>query len=124
LSQFGSAILVDVQDTLEPVALADLDSAALVREARQRANISQAVLAKRVGTTQSAVSRWERGHEEPRLARLAAILRACDLRAMISLRSDDGVDRAQIRQQLAMSPEQRLASVVNVSRFVSDARRA
>ena len=113
-----------MRDTLEPVALADLDSAALVREARRRANISQAVLAKRVGTTQSAVSRWERGHEEPRLARLAAILRACDLRATISLRSDDGVDRAQIRQQLAMSPEQRLASAVNVSRFVSEARRA
>ena len=106
------------------MALEDLDPAALVRESRQRANISQAVLATRVGTTQSAVSRWERGHEEPRLARLAAILRACDLRATISLRSDDGVDRAQIRQQLAMTPEQRLASVVNLSRFVSEARRA
>ena len=113
-----------MQDTLEPVALEDLDPAALVRHSRRRANISQAVLAQRVGTTQSAVSRWERGHEEPRLARLAAILRACDLRATISLRSDDGVDRAQIRQQLAMTPEQRLASVVNVSRFVSEARRA
>jgi transcriptional regulator with XRE-family HTH domain len=117
-------MLSDVQDTLEPVALEDLDPAELVRDARRRAGLTQAVLAKRVGTTQSAVSRWERGHEEPRLARLAAILRACDLRATISLRSDDGVDRAQIRQQLAMTPEQRLASVVNVSRFLSEARRA
>jgi hypothetical protein len=34
------------------------------------------------------------------------------------------VDRAQIRQQLAMSPEQRLASVANISRTAAVARRA
>lgn len=111
-------------DMLDAFSFESLEPAGLVRRARRRAGLSQAELADRIGTTQSAISRWERGHEEPRLTRLAAILRACDLRATISFSHDDGVDRAQIRQQLAMNPEQRLASVVNVSRFVSEARRA
>jgi hypothetical protein len=38
--------------------------------------------------------------------------------------ADGGWDRAQIRQQLAMTPEQRMASVVNVRRFASQARRS
>jgi hypothetical protein len=40
----------------------------------------------------------------------------------VVVESDD-VDRAQIRTQLAMTLEQRLASVVNVSRTLSGARR-
>ena len=43
---------------------------------------------------------------------------------LVTFTPDDGVDRAQLRQQLAMTPEQRLASVVNLSRFVAEARRA
>src|SRR5262245_19552529 len=98
-----------------------LDAGQLTREARQRAALSQAQLAQRVGTTQSAISRWERGHDEPRLSRLAEVLRACGLQARLLFDVDD-VDRAQIRQQLALSPAVRLASVANVSRFREDAK--
>lgn len=98
-----------------------LDVGHLVRTARNAAGISQAELAARIGTTQPVVSRWEGGHEEPRLSTLARIARACDLRLEIGL-ADDSVDRAQIRQQLALSPEQRLESVVNVSRVLADLR--
>lgn len=100
-------------------------AAPLIREARQAAGLSQVALAERLSTTQSAVSRWECGHDEPRLSTLRSILRACDRRLVLS--SEPGtagdVDRAQIRQQLAMSPEERLASVTNVSSFVTNARR-
>lgn len=93
----------------------------VVRSAREAAGISQAELAERLGTTQPVVSRWERGHDEPRLSTLSKIARACDLRLDVQL-VDDSVDRAQIRQQLALSPEQRLASVVNVSRTLAELR--
>ena len=104
-------------------SLTGLEPGGLIRRSRLAVGLTQAQLARRLGTTQSAVSRWERGHEEPRLSRLATILAACELRAVLTLTHDDGVDRAQIRQQLAMSPAERLASVTNVSRFVADARR-
>lgn len=90
-----------------------------IRRWRQTAGLTQAELAARLGTTQSAVSRWERGRDEPRLATLADILRACGLRGQLVI--DVDVDRAQIRQQLAMSPRQRLASSVNVSRMLARA---
>ncbi len=100
------------------------DSAAtMVRRARKSAALSQHELALRLGTTQSAVSRWERGHDEPRLTTLSAIARACGFRLAIELHEDD-VDRAQIRQQLALNPEERLASVVNLSRMRATAQLA
>jgi transcriptional regulator with XRE-family HTH domain len=95
----------------------------LVRSAREAAGLSQADLAARLGTTQPVVSRWERGHDEPRLSTLVRIARVCDLRLEVRL-TDEDVDRAQIRQQLALSPEQRLASVVNVSRTLAELRPA
>src|SRR5688572_18236482 len=104
-------------------ALRGLDTGGLIRRSRLHAGFTQKELASRLGTTQSAVSRLEQGHEEPRLARLASILAACGVRATLTLTPDDGVDRAQIRQQLALSPAERLASVTNVSRFVAAARR-
>ena len=87
--------------------------------------LSQKALATRLSTTQSVVSRWERGHDAPRADTLAAILRACGFEADVVLRPrDTGVDHAQIRGALRMSPEQRLQSSVNVSRMHASARRA
>lgn len=97
--------------------------AALIKGARRDAGLSQAALAERIGTTQSAVSRWEGGGDEPRLGSLVSILDACGLRLSLLVETaDDGVDRAQIRQQLAMSPDERLASVVNLSSALASAR--
>ena len=93
----------------------------LIHNARVHAGLTQGQLAQRIGTTQSAVSRWERGHDEPRLSSLSAILRACGLRLVLRAEVDD-VDRSQVRQQLAMSPDERLTSVVNLSEMLSAAR--
>jgi transcriptional regulator with XRE-family HTH domain len=96
--------------------------ARVMRAARTEAGLTQAALAERLGTKQSVVSRWERGHEEPRVSTLVRVMQACGLSLSIVVEHDD-VDRAQIRQQLAMTPEQRLASVVNLSRTLASARR-
>ena len=47
---------------------------------------------------------------------------ACGRRLAITVEDDD-VDRSQIRQQLAMTPAERLASVTNLSRTLATARR-
>lgn len=56
--------------------------AALVRSARQRAGMTQAELAERVGTTQSVIARLESGGDQriPSLALLARIASALDAR--------------------------------------------
>lgn len=94
-----------------------------MQQARLDAGLTQAQLAARLGTKQSVVSRWEAGREDIRLSTIARVLRACGLRAQIRAVPDD-VDRAQIRQQLALSPTERLASAVNVSRMAAAARRS
>ncbi len=90
---------------------------AAVRSLRRRAGLTQAEFASALGTTQSAVSRWERGHDEPRVSTLLAMLDV----AGATLELGDGVDRTQIRQHLAMSPRQRLHAVRNVSRLAAAA---
>jgi transcriptional regulator with XRE-family HTH domain len=101
----------------------DDDLGTVIREARRFADLSQADLAAVIGTTQSAVSRWERGHESPRPESLVTILRACGYEADLVLRPRDmGVDRGQIRAMLATTPEGRLASSANTSKFLAKAR--
>ena len=105
----------------ESVRASGWASGDLVRRSRRHAGLTQARLAEAIGTTQSVISRWERGHEEPRLTSLAAVLGACGLRLSLHVEPDD-VDRAQIRQQLAMTPEDRLASVTNMGSLLASAR--
>lgn len=92
-----------------------------IRTWRRRAGLTQAELARRVGTTQSAVSRWEGGRDEPRLSTLATIVRACGRRGRLVV--DHDVDRGQIRQALQLSPARRLEQVANVSRLRASAHR-
>lgn len=93
----------------------------LVRRLRRGAGYTQAELGERMGTTQSVISRWEHGHDEPRVSTLEKIARACGHRLILDA-EPDGVDRAQIRQQLSLTPSERLASVVNIERMRHSAR--
>ena len=94
----------------------------LIRRARSAAGITQRQLAERAGTTQPAVSRWEHGHDEPRISTLADLISACGFQLQLVVEPDE-VDRAQIRQQLAMTPSQRLECVANLADMVATARR-
>lgn len=57
----------------------------IVREARLGAGISQRSLARRAGTTQAAVSRIERGLEEPGFERFRALMAGLGLKPSIVL---------------------------------------
>ena len=110
------------QDRPDRHTLSTLGSGRLIREARRVGGLTQAELARRLGTTQSAVSNWERGRDTPRVDTLARILEACGFEADMTFRRLDDVDRAQIRQNLAMTPAVRLESVRNVSSLRAKAR--
>ena len=98
--------------------LRDLDAGALVRELRALAGLTQRELADRLGTTQSSVSAWERGHDVPRVDTLGRIASVCGFEADLGFRRHDDVDRTQIRQQLRMTTEDRVASSENISELV------
>ena len=61
----------------------------LLREARLRAGLSQAELARRAGTPRSTIGRWERGECMPSFERLRELVRACGLEVTYGLASAD-----------------------------------
>jgi transcriptional regulator with XRE-family HTH domain len=69
----------------------------LVREARKRARLTQAELAQRAGTTQSAIARIETGESSPSFDSVLRLVRLCgtDLDIMLVERDDSDWLRAQ-----------------------------
>lgn len=57
-----------------------MDAAALLREARRSAGLSQSELAERSGTSQATLSSYERGHRHPSSRTLERILAAAGRR--------------------------------------------
>jgi transcriptional regulator with XRE-family HTH domain len=105
-----------------------MSPATLIRNARRAAGLSQAQLAARLATTQSAVARLERPGSNPRVETLDAALRATGHRlGLESARATGGVDEGQIRARLELSPAERLqtfqASQRNLSGLARRARR-
>jgi transcriptional regulator with XRE-family HTH domain len=101
-------------------------AAALLSRARARAGLTQRELAKRARTSQSVIARIEGRQASPSLDTLARILAA----AGYELRAELEPTRAAITHMLddverilALSPEQRLLELRNLSRFVAGARR-
>ena len=101
-------------------------AAALLRQARTRAGLSQRALARRAGTAQSVIARIEKGQTSPTWETLERLLEAVDLdihtqlepRVVVGSHMLDDVPRI-----LAMTPEQRLEEVQNLSEFLHHVRR-
>jgi len=81
---------------------------ALVREARRRAGLTQAELARRVGTSQPAIARYERARSMPDLATLHRIVEACGLELRLELSQPDAQREAALTIALERTPEERL----------------
>ena len=62
-----------------------IDLAMLLREMRENAGLTQSELAKKVGTTQSAIARLERGGRPPRIDTLLRIADALDCELLVEL---------------------------------------
>ncbi len=96
----------------------------LIREARRRAELTQAELAHRVGTTQSAIARLEGGRTEPSLARVEQLLRACGLDLNVRLAPADDSDWSVARTNLALDVDARVRQNQTTLRFAREGRSA
>jgi transcriptional regulator with XRE-family HTH domain len=96
----------------------------LLREARRRAGLSQAELARRAGKPTSMIGRWERGEVKPSLETLRSVIRACDLELGFRLSPVDDAQNPAILAALALEPEERLAQLEGWAEFVGEARAA
>jgi transcriptional regulator with XRE-family HTH domain len=77
-----------------------------------------------VGTSQAAIARIERGRQIPSLETLERILRACGLDLRLELVPHDDHDDQLMEATLAMSLEDRLRAVEEVTRAAAGARPA
>jgi transcriptional regulator with XRE-family HTH domain len=80
----------------------------LIRHARESVGLSQAELARRIETTQSAVARLESGRSNPRLDTLDRAIAATGQRLAITVEPDFGLDETLIAGNLRLAPADRL----------------
>src|SRR5829696_6467658 len=90
--------------------LTTMSPSVLVRDARKSAELTQAQLAERAGVTQSVVARLERGGGNPTFLTLERVLHAAGHRLELSAvhQGLTTVDETLIRQQLELSPAERI----------------
>jgi transcriptional regulator with XRE-family HTH domain len=106
------------------VILVDVDTGTLIHNARLSRGWTQAELARRLRTPQSAIARWERGSMSPRVETLERILAACGYRAELQLVDQWEIDRDQLQERLSWTPTERLRYLIDMVAFEERARRA
>jgi len=96
------------------------EAGAPLRQARQRAGLTQAQLAERASVTQPVVSRAEGANANPRVATLDRLLRAARLELSAPEVGIPDVDEGQILAHLRLTPAERI-SVQDASKRYLDA---
>lgn len=80
----------------------------IVKQAREAAGLSQAQLAERMGTTQSAIARLESPSSNPRIDTLDRAVAAAGRGLKLSIGAAPRVDETMIASNLRTSPAERL----------------
>jgi transcriptional regulator with XRE-family HTH domain len=91
-----------------------------LREARERAGISQRELAIRARTSQSAISRIENGLEEPSFARFTEVMRSLGYAPALSFErlAEPDADRRRILEESRKTPQERIDDGLNWLHFL------
>lgn len=98
---------------------------ALIRDARKRHGLSQARLALRAGTTQTAISRLERGRRSPSVATLRRLLLVMGEDLDLSTRPlEHASDPVHLAAELRLSPAERLERAFAWTTFNDELRAA
>jgi transcriptional regulator with XRE-family HTH domain len=88
-------------------------SAALLREARLRAGLTQEVLAERTGRSRPQIARWEAAGTAPSLETLLELIRACGFDLPLELVPLEPIDDGTLKMLQRMSPERRLEQLLS-----------
>ena len=81
----------------------------LLRDARRRHGISQAQLATRAGTTQSAISRIESDRVSPSVETLRRLLHLLGEDLVLGIEGrNSGIDRTLIQERFKLTPAERI----------------
>lgn len=96
----------------------------LIREARKRAGLSQAELARRAGVAQSTVGRVESGLRVPSTDLAERLVRAAGFEIRVTLGEPDPDTDVLFERALRRTAAQRLADATNAARFVLRGRRS
>jgi transcriptional regulator with XRE-family HTH domain len=98
----------------------DMTPGALIRTAREAQGLSQAALARRLGTSQPAIARLESRRSNPTVLTLRRALEALghDLELASAPRKASGVDETLLRRQLRLSPAERVSGFERAYRNV------
>ena len=100
-----------------------MNASSVIRKTRQRAGLTQAELAKRAGTTQSAISRLENGRVRPSLETIERLAKACGATLELRLLPLEA-PAAEFESNLALTPAGRLDQLVRTVEFVVEGRKA
>lgn len=96
----------------------------LLREARKRAGLTQAELAKRAGVPQSTIGRIESGARIPSTALLERLIRAAGFEIRVGLGEPDPGTESLFERTLRRTPRERLADATRAARFVLRGRQS
>jgi len=86
-------------------------SAALIREARLRAGLTQADVAERTGRDRSVIARWEQAVVAPSVETLIELVRACGFDLPLELEPLETDER--VRKNAMLSPERRVRRLLS-----------
>ena len=96
----------------------------LIREARERAGLTRAELARRAGVAASTVGRIEAGTRIPSTDLAERLVRAAGFEIRVALGEPDPATDALFERTLRRTPAERLADATRAARFVLRGRRA
>lgn len=88
-------------------------SAALIREARLRAGLTQTELAERTGRDRSVIARWEQAAVAPSIDTLIELVRACGFDLPLELVPLERDDEERLGRNLMLSPERRVRRLLS-----------
>lgn len=86
--------------------------------------MSQRALSARTGIAEATIARIETGRDNPRVDTLERLLRACGDSLEAVPRAGVGIDRTEIRELLALTPAERVATLAEEATVLARLGRA
>ena len=92
-----------------------MTSAQVIREARLKAELTQAEVAARLGRDRAQIARWEIGGQEPSFENVRAVVEACgfELKVEILERENDTALDAELEASMLQPPQQRVQALLD-----------